>query len=120
MDYFCHIRAGVALAALVLLISCDPQTCGTAYIANAASDTVVLERRGGNPVLLAPEQVHQLGPDCGLARGSSPENMIFGAGPLSKSGVTCKKDVEDSRNWTTTQTAKYEFVHHFEVKDSDF
>lgn len=108
------------LAGIILLTSCDPQTCGTIYLANEASDTVILERNGGESIVVGPSQVKEIHKECGLARGSEPGAMASGLEAPVKNGAACKKDIRDGRNWTTTKSGKYQFEHRFGVNDNDF
>ena len=108
------------LASILALTSCDPQTCGTAYIVNQASDTLFIEQPGREATAIAPAARWESGPVCGLGAGQTPASMLLSITRLSKRGVACKKELGNDHNWTTTQTDKYDFEHRFTVTDADF
>lgn len=114
------IKAAVVLTSLLLLTSCDPETCGTAYITNKSSDTVELIRPGSEPKSLAPDQVDETGPVCGIGRGQTAYSIISGLEKVQRDTVPCKRDIRIDTNWTTTKSSKYKYEHRFVITDQDF
>lgn len=107
--------------AVLLLASCDPQTCGTSFVINQTSDTLYIEKMNGElDTVLAPGQIAVNGPRCGLGDGQTPYEMLGDIDKLRKDTVLCKKDIRDNKNWTTTQPGKYDYEHRFVVTDNDF
>lgn len=109
------------LTGVLLLASCDPQTCGLYLIENQSTGVVVVNRGTIDPVTLAPGGREQIGPVCRLGDAAlSPTSVVTSESKLMRDTVLCKKDIREERNWTTTKQGKYDYEHRFTVTDADF
>lgn len=119
MNKFYLIKTGAVLASLLLLVSCDPQTCGTAYITNKSSDTVEIVNIYNGSEFLAPEATQTIGPRCGRGTGVTPTSMDL-MDTLRRDTILCKKDIRNDKNWMTTKISRYNYEHRFVITDQDF
>lgn len=120
MNHFSVIKAGAALAALVLLASCDPDTCGFASVVNKSGNTIRVHKKGAEAVTLAPDQVMEGNYICGVGMGQEPGQLISDLDKVSRDTTWCTRNIQDARNWTTTKAGKFKFEHRFVVSKNDF
>ncbi|KAA5537108.1 hypothetical protein F0919_05390 [Taibaiella lutea] len=108
-----------AIISALIFSSCDPQTCGTAYIENQSSGDIYLEVDSNRVDTLSAGQVKTIGPVCGLAQGQTPSAMVL-YNSVKNDDTFCRKDIRWDSNWSTIQVEKYKWEHRFTINDSDF
>jgi hypothetical protein len=113
------LKTTIAIIVTLIFSSCDPQTCGTAYIENQSSENVYLEVDSNNVDTLSAGQVKTIGPICGLAQGQTPSVMVFYKS-IRNNDTLCRKDINRDTNWSTIKIGKYKWEHRFTINDSDF
>lgn len=113
------LKTTFGLIAALAFSSCDPETCGTAYIKNQSSEKVYLVVDSSSVDTLNAGQTKTIGPVCGLAQGQTPSKMI--SYRMVRNDYTfCRKDITWDSNWSSIRLKKYEWEHQFTISDSDF
>lgn len=109
---------------IALFASCDPKTEATYYLENNSSGTIYfyIPARDRTDTILAGNKV-AIATLSGLgSKGSvvSDAYYLFDSARIFNDTATCTLDLKNDHNWTSVQIKRWEYVHHFVVRDKDF
>jgi hypothetical protein len=112
------------LSLVTLFASCDPQTEATYYLENNSSGTIYYYSPSSDKTdtVLSGKKV-VIGNLSGVGSNGSKVSdayYLFDSARIYNDTATCTLQLKNDNNWVSEQIKKWEFVHHFVVRDKDF
>jgi hypothetical protein len=109
---------------MALFASCDPKTEATYYLENNSSGTIYfyIPARDRTDTILAGKKV-AIATLSGLGSNGSVVSdayYLFDSARIYNDTATCTLDLKNDHNWTSEQIKRWEFVHHFVIRNKDF
>ncbi len=115
----------LSLAGMLLsFASCDPRTEATYFLENSSSGTIYYYNPSADKTDTVPVGGRiVIGAFSGLgSEGSNVSDVFyqFDSARIFNDTANCTLPLQQTANWTTEQIKKWEYIHHFVVRNKDF